>query len=523
MAIAMDRQLVHAVQPDYNTDNFQPPQRAETLESTDLRGHGTAPRRRTSGNNVQGDGEQPRARTPSMRPSQSPAPRKRSVMSLRHAKAADEDLDDSAWIHRDKLAQIEIREMEDAGMHVRQPRRSGSAGPAGNGRSSRSASRNGLKRAPSRDQLQDGGASDESGGASRRKRVSTIPAADEDEYEQGFDPSMDAELRTPEEVAAEQQHQLQHVLRPSTSRIPISKLSTMPVPMAVVDRESPLTRSRNGSLAFGAQFDQYARGARRGSEGSHILLDDGEGIQSTSRPGSSRASPEYPILQSQSPLKARMPGRDTPVSGARKGTASALSTARPQSSAEHKRNQNSLSGRPTSRSGARSPRPTTSSQKPEGEAPWLATMYKPDPRLPPEEQMLPTHAKRLMQEQWEKDGKTGTAYDRDFRLLNTDALEPRGENISPTWPLGGRTSPAKSDAASLRPGTSGGYRITPTIASPPTINMQSANISNRQIDTVKHNATPRIPDFDIDEKEDGEANKEKKKKKETGCMGCVIM
>src|ERR1700755_2777293 len=49
-------------------------------------------------------------------------------------------------------------------------------------------------------------------------------------------------------------------------------------------------------------------------------------------------------------------------------------------------------------------------------------MYKPDPRLPPDQQLLPTHAKRLAQEQWEKEGKVGTVYDREFRLLNTESF-----------------------------------------------------------------------------------------------------
>ena len=68
-------------------------------------------------------------------------------------------------------------------------------------------------------------------------------------------------------------------------------------------------------------------------------------------------------------------------------------------------------------------------------------MYKPDPRLPPDQQMLPTHAKRLAQEQWEKDGKTGSVYDREFRLLNTDDFPHLKPSDSPTNKLDNRPPP----------------------------------------------------------------------------------
>jgi hypothetical protein len=75
-------------------------------------------------------------------------------------------------------------------------------------------------------------------------------------------------------------------------------------------------------------------------------------------------------------------------------------------------------------------------------------MYKPDPRLPPDQQIIPTHAKRMQQEQWESEGRVGSMYDTDFRLLNTEemngqrlsqvdpiALERERERESGQWPL----------------------------------------------------------------------------------------
>ncbi|KAI5300541.1 hypothetical protein KEM56_002373 [Ascosphaera pollenicola] len=52
-----------------------------------------------------------------------------------------------------------------------------------------------------------------------------------------------------------------------------------------------------------------------------------------------------------------------------------------------------------------------------GDPPWLASSFRPDPRLPPEQQILPTHAKKMLQEQWAKEGKTGLLYDKSFAPL----------------------------------------------------------------------------------------------------------
>jgi hypothetical protein len=174
-------------------------------------------------------------------------------------------------------------------------------------------------------------------------------------------------------------------------------------------------------------------------------------------------------------------------------------------------------------------------------------MYKPDPRLPPEEQMLPTHAKRLAKEQgilpsennYEEMYETGLDGQRDnlqqpSREQQQEQHQAQQHHLSPragsptksarssnpqdgTWPL---ASPKESDPGSPRPGTSGGggYRITPTIANRPNLPSNPSNptsTSEKDINTP-HNPTPRVPDFDKDEEEP-----EPRKKK--GCMGCVVM
>jgi hypothetical protein len=161
-------------------------------------------------------------------------------------------------------------------------------------------------------------------------------------------------------------------------------------------------------------------------------------------------------------------------------------------------------------------------------------MYKPDPRLPPDQQMLPTHARRLAQEKWEKEGKTGTAYDREFRLLNTEEIErplsmdfskiaggnqehkqqerkerQKPENLqisdNKTWPLGSPLASPTGQSApgSGRPSTSGTgkYTTMPKITSQPPVGTPVIEKPQERI---------RVP-VPIEE--------EKEKK---GC-GCIVM
>ncbi|KAK3701496.1 hypothetical protein LTR37_015470 [Vermiconidia calcicola] len=509
--------------------------------------------------NIMSDSEETKVRRQSLKRVNS---RKRSQNTMREKKVAADPVDDSAWIHRDKLAEIEIKEMQEAGIVVWPSRRSVSAGPGASQRSSRSQSRS---RRPSKDQGIENATEEEYREAypgyedHERKRVSTIPAAGEEEQ---FDPTFDTEFRTPEEVHAERASvRSNSIIRPSTSRIPVSKASPVPVSHTVVGRESPLPRSRGNSNGGIGSWDemQYARRARSTSIGSQaILVDELDGVRTPSRPGSSNVR----WSNENSPSKARVPKQFAPTSGARKGSLpNSVQPSGSTSSNNRARIVSTNSNRPTSRSGHKS-RPSTSHQQPpEGDAPWIAGMYKPDPRLPPDQQMLPTHAKRMMQEQWEKEGKTGTAYDRDLRLLNDTEISPPPNRVakplptspaetkppqldfsnppqrqpSPTrrspnhansgtspnntdmtaWPLAHKNSDRSADNASLRPGTSGGggYRITPTISTPPAIEKSPTPSFTNQM-APPHNATPRIPDFD--EKEEVQ-----EKKKTCGC--CIVM
>ena len=495
--------------------------------------------------NIMSDSEETKARRQSVKSNNASAMRKRSRNTLREKKEKEkpaERVDDSAWIHRDKLAQIEIQEMEDAGIDMSSYRRSQSAGPGASARSSRSQSRS--SRRPSRDKTAEQIPDDEYSAAYpayedfERKRISTIPAADEED--QDFDPRRDTEFRTAEEVAAAGPGPARsnNVIRPSTSRIPVSKASPVPVPANVVDRDSPLPRSRGNSNAWSGNPNwdemQYARRARSNSIGSQALLDD-DGVRTPPRPGSSNLGSSG---ENNSPPKTRVPHKTTP-------------TSRKISSPS---NLSKDTTRPASR--GHQSRPSTS-RAPEGEAPWIATMYKPDPRLPPDQQMLPTHAKRMMQEMWEKEGRASSAYDSDMRPINDTQLPAPS---SPTQPLHsltpsqlnsmahelpgdpGKPSPGlspglnfhnsqptspgpangnawpltpKSETPSSRPGTSGGYRITPTITTPPAI--QKSPTKELPPAPQPHNPTPRIPAAEFDDEKDEERGRK------GGCGCCVVM
>lgn len=157
-------------------------------------------------------------------------------------------------------------------------------------------------------------------------------------------------------------------------------------------------------------------------------------------------------------------------------------------------------------------------------------MYKPDPRLPPDQQILPTHAKRTMQGQTDSEEEVDKSFPKDFDLLSDEelakmgALPPPGQaqevkvstpnpkettTLQPPWPLASQKSDTKSQAESPQ-GANSGYKTTPTNA--PSKSPQPA-ASQPEAPRTTRPAVQRMPD--PDEKEDG------KKKKKLAC--CVIM
>lgn len=408
--------------------------------------------------------------------------------------------DENNWIHRDKLKEIEIREMEEAGFRV--------------GRTSRSNSRSQSARHASRDRTNSEATDPAYNGDDRqdnRRMVSPIPDEEGDAQPSAWD------LRTPAEIAAEKEQYAarnNHGVRPSTSRIPVAKLSPVPVPPTLADRDAPLPRPRkeSGNWNGDAIATNGAR-VRSGSTSSQVLLDEPRRSEDPQRSPMSGnfSTPASPMTGS--PPKAKTPGKPTP-------TGRKASTQKTQA-----KPRNTSTSSPVKRpgtSGGSLSRPSTS-HRPEGEAPWIATMYKPDPRLPPDQQIIPTHAKRMQQEQWENEGRVGSMYDKEFRLLNTEEYaDNRASQIQPIdleqaqqdeqWPLPSPTkvSPERIDTNVKSPTTEqGGYKLTPTIPQSPRI---PSRTSNRQVSAPSPKpTTTRLP----------EPPEEKEKEKKNCC--CIVM
>jgi hypothetical protein len=392
--------------------------------------------------------------------------------------------DESNWIHRDKLAQIESRELEEAGLRV-----------------GRRTSEAALKR------------------EEKRQRLAS-PVRIEGDLEGDESNTAEESLSTPPKSLIPKPNSG----RSSSSRIPIPRSLSSPTTNG--DSNAIGTRSRNGSFGVNNELEESPQSIRS-RKASYLDDDDLQGSPPDTPPRTNTSSTTVDRLSAS-------PQKKTAVKTVKKSPAPRAASNTKQRNVTPAR-QTSEPKRPGTSSGA-TPRPSTS-HRPEGDPPWLATMYKPDPRLPPDQQMLPTHAKRLAQEQWEKEGKTGTVYDREFRLLNTEPFpenlqplpEPNDDNgglasITPAkdelkttvlttkkWSLS-QTPPLdspRSATGSFRPGTSdthGGYRTTPTIMKSPTPNVQNPPLAIAPI---------QVMDLPEDEGEP-------KKKGCTGC-GCVVM
>jgi len=144
----------------------------------------------------------------------------------------------------------------------------------------------------------------------------------------------------------------------------------------------------------------------------------------------------------------------------------------------------------------------------------MVSAYKPDPRLPPDQQLLPTVAKRLQQEKWEREGKFGNIYDREFRPLTDEGFPKPPEAAEKTsgdenenqdeWPL-------KPEARSptLGQGRIGSYSTIPKIQEKPNVSplpSPRAPMSQTQENAAGRTAQPQ---------EDEELKK--------GCGCCIIM
>ncbi|KEQ84744.1 hypothetical protein M438DRAFT_317553 [Aureobasidium pullulans EXF-150] len=452
-------------------------------------------------------------------------PRAESVPTI------DPDPERSAWIHRDKLARIESQEMAAAGFGM--PRTTQRRQSRSDSRSaSRSASRNPNARGQSTDRHTNQLAFTEDAATPR------VPKFEEQSGEganQDQD-SDDYEERLQEEPRMDRSMYGRSLPRSAMSRIPVARASPAPVSQSVVERDSPLPRSMSSPLG-----DSASSRTRSRSLGNPAMMAEPSStrsaIPSKPRPRSSHmqdspSATDSPSLSQRTTQSLTAVSRAKAMNKAATGSVGRKTVPRTTSKARNPSNspKDSPARRPTS--GSTRSRPTSIHNRPEGEAPWIATMYKPDPMLPPDQQILPTHAKRTMQggsdDEKEKSFPVNIDSLSDEELARMGALPPPGSNkqpdttpsiqqaqnpTQPPWPLASTKSDAKSQTGSAR-APNGGYTITPRIA-PPIAPPKSPKPQTNQSEATRptNPAVQRVPD--LDEKEDG------KKKKKLAC--CVVM
>ena len=444
----------------------------------------------------------------------------RRVGSREGAFPLDDEDWNSRWIHRDKLAMIEIQEMQEAGIPIPFHKYL-------NGNSIRDSNPEAAVQNHDTLDLQDRDWQREEA-RTPDDLVYSSQSQDEEESAILSDPRM------PEEIAADPHERglsiplaHAHGLRASSSRIPLSTSSPVPIPIEHIERNTPLPRKRGASgNSNGGNEDllAYNKTRRRSrSVGSTTMFDDSGGIGNTSPQAHvNRHSGNY-IASPRHSSGPKVPGPSTPRNASgHKREASGGQKPRTPSAAL----RGSPAQRPATRSGL-TPRPATAVNRPEGEAPWIATMFKPDPMLPPDQQLLPTYAKRLQQEQWEKEGKPGSAFDKNFNPISIQqdkekstpssqekmpprqSEDERGKDVPASWPL---TSPQESNSPKTPSSEHAGYRTMPRVHSTPSI----AQVPSPRLQPPRAQSNVQKP-LEV------QPLKMEEGKKERGCGCCIVM
>lgn len=385
------------------------------------------------------------------------------------------DAEHANWIHRDKLAKIESEELQQLGINIpRSTITSRSASLRGRSQDFHGTLPNGVTEG------------NEQWPATLHEKVERLASRLQDEtlVEQEDEEFVMCDPRLPEEIAEDSDGYgpdgiyRMPGLRKSSSRIPVFATSQHPVPQEHLERELPLPRTRNNTVTSGDDGLSYPK-SRRPSQSAPRALESPESEvrselkpesvqQEGSRPGSRNTQTAQPSPTKSKTPKATNTPRKTSAPPNNRKTSGGSKAKSPSNSNNSTPNQ-----RPVTRSSEN--RPTTAVNRPEGDPPWLATMYKPDPRLPQDQQVIPTHAKKMQQEMWEREGKVPSTYDRDFAPLAIQPdrmrLPPLNTQLKPadsTAPVLGVPSPIRSPDSASRPGTSGtdhgGYKTMPNVS-----------------------------------------------------------
>ena len=443
----------------------------------------------------------------------------------------DEDPESSRWIHRDKLALIESHEMREAGITLPEPARS----------RSKSSGRRNHSRGKQSDEVNEQDQISHRPEQARRQGPSPPPPQGGDRDNQGD--SIEIDLRTSAEIVAESyavgstspvyRHQ---GLRTSSSRIPLPKSSHMPIPQEHIERNIPLPRKRGTSGNWSGGDEESIRyiktRGRSQSVGSQVLSDEADPLNDVTNLNNHLSGSNSP---STSPSKRPASKASTVTSiNARKAAAAlrnASDTNQPKPRILSNNYRSSPNQRPKSRSGIE-PRRAVTVNRPEGDPPWLATMYKPDPRLHPDQQLLPTHVKRLKEggpalgpddglDTNESAVARREASQHQYRPPSDGTFDLEKEEVARNDDLSRRDEsgwPLKSSPTGLRDNGSptlsitehGGYSTVPKVQSPP-LPIGSAP-----------NPKPS-PQLRHEEKEKENGVGMDKKEKDGGCAGCLTM
>ncbi|KAK6076625.1 hypothetical protein SCUP234_07020 [Seiridium cupressi] len=382
------------------------------------------------------------------------------------------------WIHRDKLAKIENAELQAAGIVLPKPRSQSRP------RRERSSEKMSSRRATDASDHQPLPRSRKNS-AQRSQSAERTPETDAGTWD----------FRLPEEIAEDpNEYWISSDTLAGKSRIPVARQSPAPIPVDYLDRDAPVPRKMSGTILPDDDF-MLAVSKPRSRSGSAVL-DANPALQPARR-----------AVTEGSPKKTNAVGTRKPSAAAARSN----TTGRPKTRSGPSKDAGSTN-RPSTRSGELSPK------APEGEPPWMVSAYKPDPRLPPDQQLLPTVAKRLQQERWEKEGKFGSVYDKEFRPLTDDSFgsppelqKPQAEENKDEWPL---RADAKSPTPS-RPGTSS-YSTMPKIqdAPMPLSPMVSPRVQNAPPQPAQITRVPSAPE---------QPQVSEKEKKKAGCGCCVVM
>ncbi|KAK0652015.1 hypothetical protein B0T16DRAFT_426648 [Cercophora newfieldiana] len=368
------------------------------------------------------------------------------------------DDENSKWIHRDKLALIESAELQAAGIFLPKPRDRDRD-------SVRSKSQNRAKRDPGLDQGSEPprAVSGPEQTSARSRKNSAATTGDPKTPDAASNPGWD--LRLPEEIEEEGDGYWVSV-------------SPVPIPNEQLERDKLLVRKRDSSPGEEDAITYPKTRARSGSTGNALAKTPTNGTLSQPAP---------------QPSKPVSPKKGTPAAGARKPSGAKPNGAvgRPKTRGGPSKDSTSSGGgtRPSTRSGERE-LSIGSSKQMEGDPPWMVSAYRPDPRLPPDQQLLPTVAKRLQQEKWIREGKFGNVYDKEFRPLSDEGFPKRPDqdtapeqdeeqnhdekaeredrderderdNLAGDWPLRAESKPARSSSYSTMPRISDKQTMSP--------------------------------------------------------------